>query len=305
MKPDWRARSAALCATHEPDSFKNMSYTKLSSSILTSTIWMEGPNIKLVWITLLVLADKNGEVTATIPGLAWTAGVPLQDCEAAINKFLAPDPYSRTPDDEGRRLERIEGGWSLLNHQKYRLMAGKDEQKSSNAQRQQRWRDRQERNGKGAPRNGPVTPSVGAVTQGRDIAEAEAEAENSLPTLSVPPCVDPPVAGGERKTFEVDFTPDGVPALVDRIMATYPTRAGQPRTARELLVTKTPEQLRPILSAVQDYAAAAKAHPDGKRFVQSVHNYFINEQYLVPAGELLRPPAAKQAAAPKPKSKYL
>lgn len=172
-----------------------MSYTKLSSSILTSTIWTEDANTKLVWITLLVLADKNGEVTATIPGLARMAGVPIPDCEHAVNKFLAPDPYSRTPDDQGRRLEQIEGGWCLLNHQKYRLMAGKDEQRSSNAERQRRWKERQDRNGKSVTgnakvtlSNAKVTPGNGRVTQGRDIAEAEAEAYTHSPPASPGSC---------------------------------------------------------------------------------------------------------------------
>jgi hypothetical protein len=157
-----------------------MSYIKLFSSLVTSTIWMEDDKTRIVWITMLAIADKNGEIQASIPGLARIAGVPVPDVEVAIKKFLAPDEHSRTPDDEGRRIEKIDGGWSLLNHAKYRAMASKDESKTSNAERQRRHRERQKRNGRVTLSNAPVTPNNATVTHDRDIAEAEAENKNMI-----------------------------------------------------------------------------------------------------------------------------
>ena len=95
-------------------------YTKVFNSILTSTIWQEDSDTKVVWVTLLALADANGVADATIPGLANLAGVPLAKTIEAIKKFLAPDPYSRTKTDGGRRIMEVEGGWLLLNHSSYR-----------------------------------------------------------------------------------------------------------------------------------------------------------------------------------------
>jgi hypothetical protein len=123
-----------------------MSYTKLANSILTSTIWMEDDETRIVWLTLLAMADKNGEVQASIPGLANVARVSVQGCHAAIDKFLAPDPYSRTKDDEGRRIEEIRGGWSLINHAEYRNLASDEDRKQKAAERQRRCRDRAMRN---------------------------------------------------------------------------------------------------------------------------------------------------------------
>jgi hypothetical protein len=94
-------------------------FTKLFSSITESTVWCEPDPIRIVWITMLAMADRQGRVWASIPGLANRARVSLEDCEKAIGKFSAPDPYSRTPDYEGRRIEPIDGGWRLLNHAKY------------------------------------------------------------------------------------------------------------------------------------------------------------------------------------------
>jgi hypothetical protein len=98
----------------------SITFTKLFTSITESTLWQEDDQTRLTWITMLAMADKNGRVFAAIPGLASRARVPLESAEKALERFLSPDPYSRTPDHEGRRIEKIDGGWRLLNHAKYR-----------------------------------------------------------------------------------------------------------------------------------------------------------------------------------------
>ena len=152
-------------------------YTKLFGSIISSTIWTEDDQTRILWITLLAMADKNGEIQGSIPGLARIAGINIEDAKKAFHKFLSPDPYSRTKDDEGRRLEEVEGGWALINHAKYRKMASKEDSKAKNAERQRRYREKQKR-------NASVTDSNASVTPSRDIAEAEAEADPLLPPKS-------------------------------------------------------------------------------------------------------------------------
>lgn len=95
-------------------------YTKLFTSITASTVWQEPAGTRLTWITMLAMADKNGDVFASIPGLARIANVTLEEVEAALRCFLSPDPYSRTKEHDGRRIEEIDGGWRLLNHAKFR-----------------------------------------------------------------------------------------------------------------------------------------------------------------------------------------
>lgn len=124
---------------------------------------------------MLAIANKHGEIQASIPGLARVAAVSVEDCERAINRFMTPDKYSRTPDDEGRRIEKIEGGWMLINHSKYRAMASKDEEKTATAIRQQRFRDQKKRNAIVTPSNAKVTPSNDAVTEDRDIADTDTD----------------------------------------------------------------------------------------------------------------------------------
>jgi hypothetical protein len=153
-----------------------MAYTKLASSIITSTIWSESHQTLRVWITMLALADRNGEVEGTIPGLAGIAKVTVAECEDALATFLSPDPYSRTKACEGRRIEIIEGGWSLINHAEYRNRASKEDSKAKNAARQARLRSR-----RAAESNAPVTQSNAEVTHGRDIAEADTDTDTEVP----------------------------------------------------------------------------------------------------------------------------
>ena len=102
-------------------------YTKLFGSILDSTVWDLPHATVRVWVTLLAMADRHGEVHAAVPGLAHRARVSLEETETALAAFLAPDKYSRTPDQDGRRIESIDRGWRLINHEKYtRLMSEED-----------------------------------------------------------------------------------------------------------------------------------------------------------------------------------
>jgi len=164
-------------------------YTKLFDSIITSTIWSEAHETRIVWITMLALADQHGEVHASIPGLARVANVPIECCEEAVNKFLAPDKYSRTPDQEGRRIGVIAGGWELLNHAKYRNMASREDAKVANAERVKRYRVRNALpdqspdvtvgNGDVTVGNAHVMVGNGDVMVGVHIADTDRKADNA------------------------------------------------------------------------------------------------------------------------------
>ncbi len=118
-------------------------YTKLFSTIVTSTVWQEDSDTKVVWVTMLALADSEGRVDATVPGLANIARVSVANTRRAIQKFLNPDPDSRTKDFDGRRIEEIPGGWRLLNHAKYRQKMNADERREYLRQKQAERRAKQ------------------------------------------------------------------------------------------------------------------------------------------------------------------
>lgn len=120
----------------------NHGYTKLFKDIIHSTIWQEPLDIKVVWITLLALKDMDGKVSCSVPGLASAAGVSLERTLAALEKFKQPDPYSSTKDNEGRRIEDIEGGWFVLNHYKYQEAMSMEDRRAYWALKQREARAR-------------------------------------------------------------------------------------------------------------------------------------------------------------------
>jgi len=119
---------------------------------------------------MLAMADSRGRVWASVPGLANRARISVDAARVAISTFLSPDPDSRTPDHEGRRIEPIDGGWRLLNHEKYRSI--RDEESAKESKRRyinaRREKERVEKS---------AVAGVENVERGRDNAEAEAEAE--------------------------------------------------------------------------------------------------------------------------------
>lgn len=95
-------------------------FTKLFHSITTSSIWNEDDKTRLVWVTMLALCDPDGVVRASIGGLAHASRVSKEDCQRAIDLLLSPDTDSRSEQFEGRRIEKVDGGFYVLNYLKYR-----------------------------------------------------------------------------------------------------------------------------------------------------------------------------------------
>lgn len=115
-------------------------FVKLYGSILDSSVWSEDPYTRLVWITMLAMADAGGFVEAAVPGLARRANVPLDACENALERLAAPDTYSKSPAHEGRRIEKADRGWRILNYATYREL--RTAEQVATADRVRRFRER-------------------------------------------------------------------------------------------------------------------------------------------------------------------
>jgi hypothetical protein len=119
-------------------------FSKLDSGITLSSVWSEPYHVRIVWITFLALKNKEGYVRASFSGIQRAANVTVDECIEAIMVLESPDSDSRTPDYEGRRIEKIEGGWIVLNHEKYRVRS--DIQKEQTKERVRRFREKQKLN---------------------------------------------------------------------------------------------------------------------------------------------------------------
>lgn len=145
-------------------------YTKLFSSIITSTIWRADNATRIVWITMLALRDRNHVVEASVPGLADMARVSVEDCRKALVILSAFDPDSRTKEHGGRRVEQIDGGWIILNGEKYRKKMNIDERREYKRQKQSEYR----KQAKMLNRSGQVLPM---------LTQTESESETYITTM--------------------------------------------------------------------------------------------------------------------------
>lgn len=65
--------------------------------------------------------DEDGYAHfSAIENLALRARVSVEACNAAVTVLSAPDQNSADPDNDGRRIERVSGGFVVLNAGKYR-----------------------------------------------------------------------------------------------------------------------------------------------------------------------------------------
>lgn len=98
-----------------------MTFAKLDQGITKSSVWNEKYHVRIVWVAFLAEKDETGFVSGSRTGMARVSNVTQEEFDEAEKVLSSPDPDSRTLEFEGRRIEKIEGGWIVLNHEKYRL----------------------------------------------------------------------------------------------------------------------------------------------------------------------------------------
>jgi hypothetical protein len=165
-------------------------YTKLFSSLIHSTIWREADHIRIVWITMLAMADRDGVVEASVPGLADASRVTLGQCREALASLSSPDPDSRTPDFEGRRIEQVDGGWVLLNHAKYREQLSREQKRAATAARVRKHRQEKRGNVTSDESNASGN-AFGVVGNANVTPVTKSNASNAIPDASPSPSPTP------------------------------------------------------------------------------------------------------------------
>lgn len=118
-------------------------YAKVFASMLDSSIWLESNPTRIVWLTLLLSMDADGYAHfSTLENLASRARVTPEECNAAVTVLLSPDEHSGDPEHEGRRIERVPGGYMILNAEKYKDIASDVSRRESTRLRVKRFREK-------------------------------------------------------------------------------------------------------------------------------------------------------------------
>lgn len=197
-------------------------YTPLFSSIIASTIWRESKETKIVWITMLAMADARGVVEASIPGLADMAKVSLDECKAALVVLSSPDEYSRTKDHDGRRIEEVDGGWCILNIAKFREKC----RQRADYMREYRSRNHNVTNVTTCNRPlPPVTDSYSYLDSNSNKDSEKSSTEAHAP--AAPPVIFIPVVGGSLPEYPI------TQAEVDEWTDLFP-KVDVPQTLKEI-----------------------------------------------------------------------
>ena len=215
-----------------------MPFVKLDCGILNSTLWPDR-EAREIFITALLMAIPTqikedipaievdsldysgftvpagyyGMVNAAGTGIVRRAGIDKADGIEALKRLSDPDDESRSPEFEGRRLARVNGGYIILNYDKYR------EKDYTAAQRMRDYRQRLK--DKSLQRNNVTLPvTLQTVTQGEAEADTEAIKEEKLASLAKKEKAKAdkrPSNIMEAKSYgvEIELAPDDVDAWWD------------------------------------------------------------------------------------------
>lgn len=122
-----------------------MPFVKLDCGILDSSLWIDR-DARNMFITALLMATPYevispirqlevrtltptgwmvppgwyGMVSAAGVGIAYRCGLEVEKALSALERLGSPDPESRSPKYDGRRLVRMNGGYLVLNFIDYR-----------------------------------------------------------------------------------------------------------------------------------------------------------------------------------------
>lgn len=142
-------------------------YNKIFTKILDSSIWLEADPTRIVWITMIAAMDEDGMCHfASVENLARRAVVDVDKAIEAVRVLESPDSNSCDPDHEGRRIERVPGGWLVLNSKKYKELVTRVVAREQTRQRVARYRDKK------ASCNAPVTHGNVLVTPSETVSES-------------------------------------------------------------------------------------------------------------------------------------
>ena len=144
-------------------------YVKIFQDILDSSIWDEDLATRIVWITMLIMADERGVVRASTSGIRRRAGVTRDQMAQAMKVLIGPDLDSKDQTYGGRRVERIDDGWLVLNYMKYREI--RTRRQLQDAERQRRHYHDKKRETSRSSRDLTTNASASASSNPKEILQ--------------------------------------------------------------------------------------------------------------------------------------
>jgi len=120
-------------------------YGKIFDSIYDGTL-AEDWRALITFQQFIVLCDADGMVDMTPQSMSRRTGIPIEHIIAGIEVLEKNDKYSRTPDEDGKRIELIDShrawGWHIINHEKYKNIRDADTIRAQTRERVRRHREK-------------------------------------------------------------------------------------------------------------------------------------------------------------------
>jgi len=283
-----------------------MGYAKVDTQILDSSLWLGSDEMKLVFVTALLMArprrfdepvrqiamdslDETGyEVAPDEYGFVAAAGAAIvarsgvQDPEAGMDglvRLCLPEPNSRSVEFEGRRMMRVQGGFVVLNMMRFRNYdyTEADRQKRSREKKKEQAAKRAAARLARLARDGHRDNTV-TVTQPYTINHGPSTIGNG-PLLTPSPSA--PEAGGRKKSGKPrPPKPDlyGDPLFV-KFWDGFPLKKSKGQAWETWLKMAEPDRNNAAERSA-DYAAAyEKAEDDRRRYIQQPSSWLNARAY--------------------------
>ena len=98
-------------------------YTPIFSQIVDSSLWKEEKHVRLLFITMLVCRDFDHVCRVPDHRLPEKAKLDDKEVVQALKVLASPDRKCEIPQPfEGRRIQKVDGGWLILNGEHYQKM---------------------------------------------------------------------------------------------------------------------------------------------------------------------------------------
>jgi hypothetical protein len=193
--------------------------------------------------------------------LAKFARVSREECEHALKVLMAPDPDSRSKEFEGRRIAEIDGGWILLNHDKYRAKLSEDERREYLRRKQQEYRHRAKMSTNVDNVSDMSTPYTQAEAAPAPDPEAQAD----------------PTRSRSSKASREDLTRDDG---FERFWTAYPRKVGKGAANSEWLRIHPSSELQAqILAAVERQRTCDQWVKDGGQYVPHARTWLHQKRW--------------------------
>lgn len=215
---------------------------------------------------LIVLADADGVIDMTPPALAGKTSIPLDILEKGLKILSEPDPYSRSPESNGVRIQLLDEqrpwGWFLVNHKKYQGLRTAEDRREYMRGYMRKRRDKE-------AVNNSVNSGKQLLAQ---LANKDKDKDKDKPT-----------------------TAPAVPAEFEEFKEIYPLRSGAQPWSRALKVIrarlKEGNKWADLLEGARRYAAYCNAvDKTGTEYVMQAATFCGSEYHFL---ELWKPPPKK------------